>query len=92
MLGYFSILLDLIFMPLTILASMWFRTIKFIGLKKFRLANYIFNIVGVFPIVKHYYEPQYDFGRYKQRYRDLTAIEYKDSTQLEELKSLNYQK
>ena len=84
-------ILDILFLPIVILSSIWLRIIKFIGLKKFFFTKKIFNAIGVFPIVKHYYEPQFDFENYHQEYRNLPAINFNDEAQIELLKSFNYQ-
>jgi len=89
--GLLAPLLDLLFLPLVIFSSLWFRLIKFIGLKKFTLTKYVFNKVGVFPIVKHYYEPQFDFSTYKQEYRNLQGIDFNLSVQTELLESFHFQ-
>ncbi len=89
--GILAPLLDILFLPIAIIASLYFRFLKFIGLKKFFFTQRVFNSIGVFPIVKHYYEPQFDFDNYHQEYRKLPAINFNDEAQLELLKSFNYQ-
>lgn len=90
-LGVAAPLLDIFFLPLVVLAAGWLRIVKFIGLKKFFFTKNILTISGVFPIVKHYYEPQFDFSDYKQEYRNLPALHFKDAVQLELLQSFCYQ-
>ncbi len=89
--GILAPLLDILFLPIAIIASLYFRLIKFIGLKKFFFTKKIFNSIGVFPIVKHYYEPQFDFTHYKQEYRNLPSINFNDKAQIELLASFSYQ-
>jgi hypothetical protein len=89
---YISWLLDVSFIPVTLLSGVWFRLIKFVGLKYFRLTQKIFRALGFFPIVKHYYEPQFDFSTYQQQHRSFPAIDFKVKQQLELLDSLNYAK
>ena len=89
--GFIAPLLDILFFPLIILSSAWLRIIKYIGLKNFFFTKRVFNTLGVFPIVKHYYEPQFNFSSYQQEYRKLPAIDFNDSIQTELLKSFQYQ-
>lgn len=91
LLRYVALPLDLVLLPITVIASLWFRIIKYVGLNKFRLTKYVFNTVGAFPIVKHYYEPQYDFRGYKQRYRKIPSINFNDLVQVQELNSFCFQ-
>ncbi|HNP17455.1 MAG TPA: class I SAM-dependent methyltransferase [Fulvivirga sp.] len=89
--GYLAVILDVIILPFTIASALWFRFIKFIGLKKFIISEQVFYSIGVFPIVKHYYEPQFDLRKYKQNYRQLPAIDFNDKGQLDEIQSFSYQ-
>lgn len=89
--GVLAPVLDILFLPLVIISAFWLRLIKFIGLKKFFFTKKVLNVIGVFPIVKHYYEPQFDFSHYRQEYRSLPAINFNDTAQIELLKSFNFQ-
>jgi len=89
--GLFAPLFDVLFLPILVLSSLWLRLVKFIGLKKFFLTQKTLKSIGVFPIVNHYYEPQFVFDDYQQQYRHLPAINFNEKQQLEIINSFNYQ-
>lgn len=82
---------DLIFFPVVLFISLWLRLIKFIGLKHFSSSTFIFKKVGVFPIVNHYYDPEFLFNDYSNNKRKLKAINFNGIEQNKLLCSFNYQ-
>ena len=51
--------LDIVFLPLVIIIGVYFRLIKFLGFKNFRITKRVLLKIGVMPLVNHYYEPFY---------------------------------
>ncbi|HET8861520.1 class I SAM-dependent methyltransferase [Marivirga sp.] len=91
-LNVLSLPIDVLFSPLTIVSGLWFKVLKFIGLKHFPVTKSIFFKLGFFPIVNHYYEPRFDFRDYKQKKRKILGINFQDAFQLDLLRSFSYQK
>ena len=88
------ILLDVIFAPLTIVASIYLKLIRRynVGLFKSRssISKRIFELIGVFPIINHYYEPYVGKNR-PSKPRFLTGLFFSENEQLQFLKNFNYQ-
>jgi hypothetical protein len=61
-----SPVIDILFYIPTLLASVWLRFIRQLGIGRFPLARSIFYNVGVYPIRDHYYEPLYNPKRLRQ--------------------------
>lgn len=88
--GWIAIGVDLLVAPLTIISGLFFRVMKFIGVKKFPINNSLFHKIGFFPIVNHYYEPQFDFKGYSQKIRHFEGINFNSEAQLTLLHSFEY--
>lgn len=58
-----SPLFDVLLSPLTFAAAIWFRVVRFWGVKNVPLTRKIFLSMGVFPVVDHYYEPLFDYRK-----------------------------
>ncbi|MBL6446876.1 class I SAM-dependent methyltransferase [Fulvivirga sp. 29W222] len=87
-----SVVIDVIFVPLTILAAAWFRVAKYLELKKLPLTKNILLKLGVFPIVDHYYEPQFDFRNVEvSGIRPLLSLDMNIDEQLKFIDGLHYQ-
>ena len=54
---YFKKIIDVLFSPFTLFATLWLKYIQTRGLHNFKLAEKIFMKVGVLPVVDHYYYP-----------------------------------
>lgn len=92
-LGNFSKIIELFIIPLTIVACLWFRYIKFLGIHKFPFSKRIFYKIGVFPIVDHYYEPQFNFDKEKEKLtliRQLQSIKFNIESQIKLINSFSY--
>src|SRR5437868_5703787 len=63
--------LDLIFLPLTIVGGLWLKTVRRVGVNRMKISRVLFNKIGVFPIRDHYYEPLFNP---KSLRRDLAAV------------------
>ncbi len=69
--------------PLTLLAVVWFRIIRFWGIKNLRIAQQLFLRLGMLPVVEHYYEPLID-------YRKLPVSEAKTHLKLDGAKQIKF--
>ncbi len=88
----FSIL-DFILFPLTLVASSWFRLIKYVGVGKMPISRSIFFKIGVFPIVDHYYEPLFNYNKLRLNNKKYTTcFAFRFDRQLELLKLLAFYK
>lgn len=90
------IIIDIIFSPLTLLASFWLKLIRKYNVGLFETisntSKNIFQSVGVFPITDHYYEPFMGKMAYSQKTkRNLPGIDFNIDKQLLFLKNFNYQ-
>ena len=47
---------DVIFSPLTLVSSLWFRKIRHFSLSEMPFSKRVFEVVGIFPLKDHYYE------------------------------------
>ncbi len=90
-------LLDIIFLPFTLLASIWFKFLREYNITLYStnspFSKYIFNKVGVFPIANHYYEPLFDSSKILKSLRDnrnLPGINFNVEAQLDLLNKFNY--
>ncbi len=55
--------LDLLLSPFTLLAIVWFRIIRYWGIKNLRISQSLFINLGMLPVVDHYYEPLIDYRK-----------------------------
>ena len=60
-------LIDFVSIPLTIISSIWLKFIRtrIVGLwsSESPFSKFIFDLIGVFPIINHYYEPQFVYNK-----------------------------
>jgi hypothetical protein len=62
----FKILIDLILIPLVIFSSFVFLFFRKFGVINLPLSSRITKRIGIFPIIDHYYEPQFRFENYDE--------------------------
>jgi len=62
----FKLLIDLIMIPLVLFSSFVFLFFRKFGVINLPLSSKITKGIGVFPIIKHYYEPQFSFENYDE--------------------------
>jgi len=93
----FKKILDILFSPLTLISALWLRFIRQSIVKFWEddslVSKAIFNKVGVFPVLDHYYEPRFNYKKLKFSLRDdrqLTGIDFNVSEQLLLLGKFNY--
>lgn len=84
-----SPILDILFLPLTLLAAGWFRVVRFWGLRTMPATKAVFFKLGVFPIVNHYYEPLFDYRKAGKR-KLKTIVSFNDTKQLDLLQQLSF--
>jgi predicted O-methyltransferase YrrM len=80
---------DILFSPLTFVAGIWFRVVRFWSFRKLPLTKSILLKLGVFPIVDHYYEPLFDFRKAGKR-KISSKLDFNDARQLELLSQLTF--
>lgn len=56
-------IVDFILMPFTLLSIVWFRIIRYWGIKNLKISQNLFLRLGMFPVVNHYYEPLIDYRK-----------------------------
>lgn len=86
-------LLDLCLAPFTLLGALLLAFIRRGGVQRMPLSRKIFQKVGVFPVVRHYYEPQFDHRSLRRpldQERPLPGIRWNVEEQLELLRRLRY--
>lgn len=86
--GMAAPLFDFLFSPLTIVAVVWFRIVRYWAVKKMPVTKWLFLKLGVFPIVNHYYEPLFDFRKISYNKKGNTLLDLRVSEQLVFLDSL----
>lgn len=87
-----NFLIDIVILPITLLGGSWLRIAKYIGLKNLPLTAHLLKRIGVFPIVDHYYELQFDFSKMNfGKDRDLSSIDFNVERQLHLIQNFNYQ-
>ena len=82
-------IVDFVLMPLTLVSALWLKFLRYnsIGFwkKNSSVSRAIFEKVGIFPIVNHYYEPLFNYNNLKyplNKERKLTGIELNTQKQL----------
>lgn len=81
--------LDWLFLPFTLLAAVWFRIIRYWGVRRMPATKAIFLKLGVFPIVNHYYEPLFNYRQLGSRPRE-SKLDYNEAVQLGFLSKLTF--
>lgn len=78
--------------PVTLLASLWMKLIKSVGLVK--VNDFIFMQTGIFPIKDHYYQPMINPQKHLRKplseERELLGIDLNINEQLRILSAFNY--
>ena len=87
--GWTAPLLDVLMLPLTLLAAAWFRIVRSWGLFKMPLTKRTFLCLGMFPIVDHYYDPLFDYRRLPTDAARRSYVEMNVDAQLKFVSALN---
>jgi len=86
-------LADLLLAPFTFLAAALLKQIRKTGIHRMKVSRRIFNGVGVFPILDHYYEPLFNTSRLKEPLsmdRSLPGIDMNVEEQLSVLRQFDF--
>ena len=51
---------DVLALPFTLIAALWLKLIRRVGVYRMKASRALFNRIGVFPIRDHYYEPAFN--------------------------------
>ncbi|HRJ29538.1 MAG TPA: class I SAM-dependent methyltransferase [Cyclobacteriaceae bacterium] len=57
---------EILLMPFTFIAIIWFRIARYWGLKQTPLTRALFLKLGMYPIVDHYYDPLFDYRKLRK--------------------------
>jgi len=91
--NFFKIPVDIIFFFILIPASIILLIYRKIGSHKLIISKKILKLIGIFPIIDHYYEPQFNFDSLKidlKKNRNLNGIKFNLKDQLKNIKKLNF--
>lgn len=86
-------LIDILLSPFTLIGAVYFLFLKRIGLRQLRVSRAIFNAVGMFPIIDHYYEPLFNPRHLSyplDRDRSLPGINFNEAAQLDLLSRFHF--
>jgi len=92
-LKYILPIADIIAIPVIFLSSVVMMVCRRIGIDKMPMSRTIFDAVGVYPIVDHYYEPLFKKSRITKSLREdriLQGIDYNEKEQLSVLEKFDY--
>ena len=87
-------LIDILFLPLTFLSSLWLLIVRTLGLKRMMVSNKIFNSIGLLPIHNHYYQPLINPNKHNLKSlrdeRIIGGLDLNINKQKEIISSFNY--
>jgi uncharacterized UPF0146 family protein len=86
----FAPVADVLLSPLTLIGIIWFRIIRYWGIRNLPIAKSLFLKFGLIPIVDHYYEPLIDYRRLPKK-NPITNLNLREEAQLEFIRQFNYQ-
>ncbi len=89
----FVLLVDLIIFIPVLISAILLKIIRVIGLHNMKFSKKIFDYVGVFPIINHYYEPLFrekDLSKSLSFKRKLDAIDFNIDNQLNNLNNYTF--
>ena len=84
---------DILVSPLVLLSSLILKGIREVGIEKVPVCRKIFDIIGIYPVTDHYYEPYYKRSRISKSLREdrrLIGIDFNEKEQLELLEQFHY--
>lgn len=87
-------IVDLLLAPLIFMAAILMKLVRRLGIWRMPLSKGIFNLVGVYPIRDHYYEPMYNYKKHLRHSlrdeRKLPGIDLNEAGQLEWLGQFDF--
>ena len=87
----FVLLVDLIIFIPVLISAILLKIIRVIGLHNMKFSKKLFDYVGVFPIINHYYEPLFrekDISKSLSFKRKLDAIDFNIDNQLNKVRDI----
>jgi len=85
---------DLILAPLVLVATLLMKIVRRLGIWRMPASRAIFNLIGIYPIRDHYYEPMYNYRKYLRHSlrdeRSLPGINMNEAGQMEWLAQFDY--
>lgn len=85
------VLADWLLAPFSVLFLPLLKRIRRFGVPNFPLHKWLFHKIGVFPLIDHYYEPQFVFGQgYNASHKRRLLIDFKEEEQVAALSALKY--
>lgn len=85
---------DIVALPLTLVAALQLKALRRYGSPNFPLSKRLMMRIGVFPLIRHFYEPQFHPGDLDARFaleRDLPGIDLRTASQLDFLSQFSFQ-
>ena len=86
-------LVDILLIPVVYLSAWVLKFVRRAGTHRMPVSKSLLRNVGVFPVLNHYYEPQFDFSTDTvdfDRDRNLTGIDWNVTDQLNTLEQLSF--
>lgn len=83
---------DFLLIPFVFISALILKLVRFFGVEKAFFSRKIFRFLGVYPLINHYYDPQFVYDHslnYDQR--TLPAIDFNDGAQLSIMSKLIFQ-
>ena len=84
---------DILFAPLTLISSLWFKRVRHFELKDMPITHRIFDAIGIYPLKDHYYEPlinRKSLDRTSRFNRELMSVNWNEEKQVDLLKQFDY--
>ena len=85
--------IDCIWFLILVIPAIIMRMTRRLGIGRMPLSNWVLNTIGVFPILNHYYEPQFipKFDKSLEDERNLPGIDWNISRQLDLISKMNFE-
>ncbi len=86
--------IDCIWFLILIIPAFVMRITRRLGVGRMPLSNWVLNTIGVFPILNHYYEPQFihEYDNSLENERNLPGIDWNINCQLNFINKMNFEK
>lgn len=84
---------DVVLVPLTFFSALLLKLIRRVGVYRMRISKMVLEMVGVFPIRDHYYEPMFNPRHLRRSLREdrmLPGIDFNERGQLELLERFRF--
>ena len=84
---------DLLISPLVIISSFIMKFVRLAGVQRMKISKYLFEKIGVFPIIDHYYEPIFNEKKLSKKLsfdRKLPGIDWNEDVQIDILSKFSF--